>query len=255
MILMVETGDRREGVMPERAVSVARAMAALPHIELVGVGANVICIAGVLPTYENTRLLVEVAEEIERVVGVRLPIVSAGNSASLALVLRGEMPRKANELRVGGALLTGEIDSTGEWPDILPHHDAFRVTAEVLEVETKPSIPEGRLAPNAFGEIPRWEDRGPRRRAILAAGRQDVQVESLVPHRAGVTFVGASSDHLVLDVTEAEPPVRVGEMLAFWPLYGAIATAMASRTAMRIVRPMTDRGMTGPGKIEKASVT
>jgi predicted amino acid racemase len=238
VILMVETGDRREGVMPERAVTVARAIAAQPHIALIGVGANVICIAGVLPTCENTRLLVEVAEEIERVVGIELPVVSAGNSASLALILRDEMPVEANQLRVGGALLTGEIDSTGEWPDALPHHDAFRVTAEVVEVETKPAAPEGRLAPNAFGVIPRRDDRGPRRRAILAAGRQDVQVESLVPHRPGITLVGASSDHMVLDVTETEPPVRVGETLVFRPLYGAIATAMASSTAVQVVRPM-----------------
>lgn len=240
VILMVETGDRREGVMPERAVSVAGAMATLPHIELVGVGANVICIAGVLPTEENTQLVVDVGREIERRLGIELPVVSAGNSASLALILRGEMPAEANQLRVGGALLTGEIDSTGEWPDALPHHDAFRVSAEVVEVETKPSIPAGRLAPNAFGEVPMWKDQGMRRRAILALGRQDVQVESLVPHRAGITFVGASSDHLVLDVTEAEPPVRLGETLVFRPLYGAIATAMASATAEQIVTPLQD---------------
>jgi len=242
VILMIEAGDRREGVMPERALSVARAMAAQPHIELVGVGTNVICIAGVLPTRENTQLVVEVAREIEAALGRQLPVVSAGNSASLALVLRGEMPPEANQLRVGGALLTGEIDSTGDWPDALPHHDAFRVVAEVVEVETKPSAPDGRLAPNAFGQNTAWQDRGPRRRAILAVGRQDVQVEGLVAQRPGITFIGASSDHLVLDVTEAEPPVRVGERLSFRPLYGAIATAMASSTAVQRVRPCGSDG-------------
>jgi predicted amino acid racemase len=240
VILMIEAGDRREGVMPERALAVARAMVALPHIELAGVGANVICIAGVLPTRENTQLVVDVAQEIERELGIRLPVVSAGNSASLALILRGEMPAGANQLRVGGALLTGEIDSTGQWPDALPEHDAFRVLAEVVEVETKPSAPEGPLAPNAFGEIPTWEDRGMRRRAILALGRQDIQVEGLVAQRPGITYIGASSDHLILDVTEAEPPVAVGETLVFRPLYGAIATAMASSTAVQVVKPMRE---------------
>jgi predicted amino acid racemase len=238
VILMIETGDRREGVMPERALPVARAMAAFPHIELAGVGTNVICIAGVMPTRENTQLVVDVAREIERVLGIRVPMVSAGNSASLALILRGEMPTEASQLRVGGALLTGEIDSTGQWPAALPHHGAFQVLAEVVEVETKPSAPEGPLAPNAFGEIPAWQDRGMRRRAILAVGRQDVQVESLVAQRPGIAFVGASSDHLVLDVAEADPPVEVGEMLVFRPLYGAIATAMASSTAVQVVRPI-----------------
>jgi predicted amino acid racemase len=236
VILMVETGDRREGVMPERAVEVARAMASLPNIELVGMGANTTCIGGVLPTRENTQILVEVAESVEYRLGIRFQTISAGNSASLALLLRGEMPPRANQLRIGGAILTGEVDSTGDWPEALPHQDAFTVFAEVIEVETKPSVPEGRLAPNAFGEIPQWPDLGLRKRAILALGRQDLQVESLLPRRPGVTILGASSDHLVLDVTEAAPPVKLGEELEFRPLYGSVATGMSSSVAKQVIK-------------------
>jgi predicted amino acid racemase len=242
VILMVETGDRREGVMPERVIEVARAMAALPHIELVGLGCNVTCIGGVLPTRENTQIVADLAGEVERVLGIGLPTLSAGNSASLALLLRDEMPARATQLRVGGAILIGEVDSTGDWSTALPHQDAFVVGADVIEVETKPSIPEGPIAPNAFGEVPTWPDRGPRRRAIVALGRQDIQIESLVPHRPGVTILGASSDHLVLDVAEADPPVRLGEELRFRPLYGAIATGMASRAANQEVRGLGVEG-------------
>jgi len=103
-------------------------------------------------------------------------------------------------------------------------------------VETQSSAPEGRLAPNAFGDIPHWPDLGPRRRAILALGRQDLQVECLIPKRPGVTILGASSDHLVLDVTETSPPVRLGEELEFRPLYGAVATAMSSAVATQIIK-------------------
>jgi len=236
VILMVEAGDRREGVMPEHALAAARGMADLPHIELAGMGANTTCIGGVLPTRENTRAFVDTAEQVERCLGIRFQTISAGNSASLALLLRHEMPERATQLRVGGAILIGEVDSTGDWPDALPHQDTFRVTAEVIEVETKPSVPEGRIAPNAFGETPHWEDRGPRRRAILALGRQDLQVECLVPARAGVVIVGASSDHLVLDVEEACPAVQVGEEMEFRPLYGAVATGMASRAATQVIQ-------------------
>jgi len=238
VILMVETGDRREGVMPDRALEVARRMAELPNIELIGLGANTTCIAGVLPTRQNTQRLIDVAEAIERAVGIRFRTISAGNSASLALLLRNEMPARANQLRIGGAILIGEVDSTGDWPAALPHQDAFTVAAEVIEVETKPSVPEGPIAPNAFGDTPRWPDLGPRRRAILALGRQDLQIESLLPRRPGITILGASSDHLVLDVTEADPPVHLGEELAFRPLYGAVATGMASSSATQVVKPM-----------------
>jgi predicted amino acid racemase len=225
VILMVETGDRREGVMPDRVQDVARTMAQLPNIELAGLACNVTCIGGVLPTHENTQIIVDLAREIERELGIELPVISAGNSASLALLLRDEMPAGATQLRVGGAILIGEVDSTGDWPAALPHQDAFAVYADVIEVETKPSAPEGPIAPNAFGEVPAWPDLGPHRRAIVALGRQDLQIESLVPHRRGVEILGASSDHLVLDVEDAKPPVRLGETLTFRPLYGAIATA------------------------------
>lgn len=109
------------------------------------------------------------------------------------------------------------------------------VYAEVIEVETKPSAPEGRVAPNAFGEVPSWPDLGMRRRAILALGRQDLQIESLVPSRPGVMILGASSDHLVLDVTEASPTVILGEELGFRPLYGPVTTGMTSTVATQIV--------------------
>jgi len=232
VILMIEIGDRREGVMPERALEAARGMAELPNIELIGMGGNTTCIGGVLPTRQNTQLLVETAEAVERALGLRFKTISAGNSASLALLLRGEMPARANQLRIGGAIVIGEVDSTGEWPNVLPHQDAFIVKAEVIEVETKPSRPEGIVAPNAFGEIPNWPELGLRRRAILALGRQDLQIESLIPYRAGVTILGASSDHLVVDVSEASPAVQLGEELAFRPLYGAVATGMAVATNM-----------------------
>jgi predicted amino acid racemase len=236
VVLMVETGDRREGVMPERALEVARGMARLPNIELVGMGANTTCIGGVLPTRANTQLLVDVAEQVETDLGLHFKTISAGNSASLALLLRDEMPARANQLRIGGAIMIGEVDSTGDWPEALPHQDAFTVSAEVIEIETKPTVPEGPVAPNAFGDIPHWPDLGPRRRAILALGRQDIQIESLVPNRRGISVIGASSDHLVLDVTQASPAVYLGEELSFRPLYGAVATGMASAVAMQVVK-------------------
>jgi predicted amino acid racemase len=236
VILMIETGDRREGVMPERALEIARGMARLPNVELVGMGANTTCIGGVLPTRANTQLLVDVAEQVETDLGLHFKTISAGNSASLALLLRDEMPARANQLRIGGAIMIGEVDSTGDWPEALPHQDAFTVSAEVIEIETKPTVPEGPVAPNAFGDIPHWPDLGPRRRAILALGRQDIQIESLVPNRRGISIIGASSDHLVLDVTQASPAVYLGEELSFRPLYGAVATGMASAVATQVVK-------------------
>lgn len=68
------------------------------------------------------------------------PRFRGGNSAILTLVLRGDMVTRATQLRTGGAIPFGEVDSTGDWPTTIPYQDAFAVTAEVTEVETEPSI-------------------------------------------------------------------------------------------------------------------
>jgi len=239
VMLMVETGDRREGVMPEEAVDAAQGMWGLPAIELVGIGTNVSCIGGVLPTQENTQLLVGVAENIERTLGIRLGVVSGGHTASLALIERGEMPSRVNQLRIGEGILLG-VDSAGNWPLPSPYQDAFNVVAEVIEVETKPSLPEGPITVDAFGRTPHWEDLGARRRAVLAMGEQDLRIDGLRPKQPGITMVGASSDHLVVDVTEADPPVRLGDEMEFDPMYAAVATAMASFGVTQVIKPVKE---------------
>jgi ornithine racemase len=236
VILMIETGDRREGVMPDDALATAREMSQLPGIELIGLGSNLACIGGVLPTPHNMQLLVDVVDEVERGLGVRFAVVSGGKTDHLDLLGRGEMPARVNQLRIGHGILLGP--ALPEMPLPYPFSPVFNVVAEVIELRTKPSLPEGPIAVDAFGRVPQWQDIGPRRRAILALGRQDLDVESLRPRRAGVTFVGASSDHTVLDVTEAEPPVHLGEELELEPAYGAVATAMAHSGVQQVIRPL-----------------
>ncbi|HOQ99078.1 MAG TPA: alanine/ornithine racemase family PLP-dependent enzyme [Anaerolineae bacterium] len=235
VILMVEMGDRREGIMPERIIDAVRDMLDLPGIELAGLGTNVGCIAGVAPTRENTQMLVTVAEQVERALGLRFSVISGGHSASLPLVERSRMPSRVNQLRIGEAILLGRDWASG-WSLPPPHKNAFRIMARVIEVQTKPSLPEGVRMPDPFGRIPHWVDLGPRRRAILAIGEQDLHVEGLRPLREGVTLVGASSDHLVLDVTNADPPVTLGEEIEFEPAYAALSTAMAHINATQLIR-------------------
>ncbi len=236
VILMIDVGDRREGVMPEKAVSVAKQMAHLPAIELVGVGTNVSCIGGVQPTRENTQMLVDVAEDIEQSLGVSLPVISGGNTSSLRLLANEEMPARVNQLRIGEGILRG-ADPNVPWDLPAPYQDAVHIIAEVIELEDKPSLPQGPILFDAFGRKPHWEDLGVRRRAILDIGEQDLRISGLTPIRRGVTIVGASSDHLVVDVTDAQPPVQLGETLKFLPNYAALATAMASYSVSHIVTP------------------
>jgi predicted amino acid racemase len=235
VILMVEMGDRREGVMPEDTLQAARVILALPGIDLEGLGTNLVCIGGVLPTIESTRALVDLAVSVELALGIEFRVISGGNTYSLDFVLRDEMPAGVNQLRVGEGILLG-VNSVTKEPLPCPHQDAFTVIAEVIEVKTKPSLPEGPIAKDAFGRVPDWQDLGLRRRAILAVGEQDMRISGLRPRRRGVTMVGASSDHLVVDVTDAQPSVVLGDELAFDLAYTALATAMVGPDMPKVIR-------------------
>lgn len=241
VLLMVDTGDRREGVQPGEAPEVAAAMAAVPGVELVGLATSLNCLCGVLPTAENQQAFADVVEEVEQHLGRRLPLVSGGHTGNLHLIQSGQVPERFNHVRVGEAILCGTDFST--WAELpMPHRDTFTVHAEVIEVMEKPSAPKGPLGCDAFMQTHEWPDLGVRRRAIVALGEIDLRTSSLTPRRAGVTVVGASSDHLVLDVTEAEPPVRLGEELVFDTLYPAVATAWASSCTTKVVLPHQGAG-------------
>ncbi|MEE8389200.1 MAG: alanine/ornithine racemase family PLP-dependent enzyme [Anaerolineae bacterium] len=238
VILMVEMGDRREGIMHTQALDAAQSMLGLPGIDLAGIGSNVACISGVLPSRENVQSLIDVAESIEQTLGIRFRVISGGNTYNLDLLDDDQVSPRVNQLRIGHGILVGP--PTPYKPLPFPFQTVFNVVAEVIEVQTKPSAPEGQTFMDAFGLAPHWEDLGDRRRAILAIGHQDLRIDGLRPKRPGVTIIGASSDHLVMDVTEADPPVHVGDEMEFDPIYAAVATAMASVGVTQVIKPMAE---------------
>ena len=112
--------------------------------------------------------------------------------------------------------------------------DTFTLRAEVVEVRDKPTYPIGEFAIDAFGHKPVYEDRGIRRRAILALGRADVgELESLLPREEGITVIGGSSDHCILDVEDCPRRLEVGDVVEFSLCYSHMLYATA-RSDMHI---------------------
>jgi predicted amino acid racemase len=220
VIAMVDLGDLREGMLPADLPAFVEAVARLDHVELAGVGVNLTCYGAVCPTPQNLGELAGLAAQTERRLGRRLAFVSGGNSGSIGLRVAGRMPAAVTSLRVGETILLG-VDTLTREPTLGLHVDALVVRAPVIECKVKPSMPVGEIAQDAFGNHPTFVDRGDRRRAICAMGRQDVVPEGLVPLDHRVEVLGASSDHLILDVDALEPAPRLGDTLAFVPGYGA----------------------------------
>lgn len=234
VLLAIDVGDRREGVLPEDLEGLLETAIDLPGIEVAGLATHVGSFAGVVPTRENVGRLVELVERSEERLGRRLPVVSGGSTNALGLAFEGDLPARVTQLRVGEGILLGTDPVTGEAIDGL-ETDAIELVAEVIECKRKPSLPEGERGRDAFGREPAFEDRGVRRRAILALGRQDCAIEGLTPLREGIEVVGASSDHAVLDVTAAPESVEVGDSLGFRPGYAALARgAVAPSVAVAI---------------------
>jgi ornithine racemase len=239
IILMIDLGDLREGIWPNDLIPTVEAIMELEGIRIVGVGTNLTCVNGVLPSNHNLSQLVGHAYKVEARAGLHLDFVSGGASSSLPLLLNGTLPHGINNLRIGEAILQGgrETFLTEPWKDL--DQNAFRLDAELLEVKTKPSLPIGLIGFDAFGNRPRFVDEGDRLRAIANIGREDVIIDGLLPINAGVRILGASSDHLVLDVTDAMPPLKVADTVSFRLKYSALLTLMTSEYVEKA--PMRDK--------------
>jgi predicted amino acid racemase len=244
VIVMVDLGDLREGVWPDDLIPFAREAMKLPGIRIVGIGSNLTCYGGVVPTEHNMSELARLAAEVERALGRRLAMVSGGNSSALPLIAAGGMPRRIDHVRIGEAILLGrETVHRTPWPGTF--QDAFLLHAEVVELKEKPSLPIGERSEDAFGRLPTFVDRGDVDRAILNIGREDVDVEGLTPLDPAVRVLGASSDYVILDVSAARPRIRVGDELTFSLDYAALLAAMSSRYVEKCEKNTDPRGVPG----------
>lgn len=246
IILMIDLGDLREGIWPDELLPTASRILELPGVRIVGVGTNLNCFGGVVPSAENMNALAAHAAALRQEFGLELKYVSGGNSGSLPLLLGGDMPAGINQLRIGEAILQGGRDTFFDEPWSALDRGAFELSGELLELKVKPSVPVGRTGVDAFGRKPVFEDRGARLRGILNIGREDVVVESLIPVAPGVRVLGASSDHLLVDLSDLQPPPEVGERIAFQMGYGALLAAMTSEYVEK--RAMHEQAGSAPSK-------
>lgn len=235
IVLMVELGDLREGIMPGDLEQTVRESLRLPNIVLRGIGTNLACRSGVAPDAKNMAELSALAGSIESTFGLTLDIVSGGNSANLQWALSGANTGRINDLRLGESILLGR-EPLHRQPIEGLHTDAIALIAEVIESKTKPSLPWGEIAQTAFGEKPPAIDRGHIPQAILAIGRQDVDPCGLQPP-PGIEILGASSDHLIVD--SSSEGVSVGSEMTFQPNYSALVRAMTSPFVTKVVKPLS----------------
>lgn len=235
VVLMVDMGDLREGVFfrnVEELLSLAHQAECLSNLYLYGMAFNVTCFGSVIPTQQTLDDFRALVEQVEKSVGHNLEFVSCGNSSSIYMLDCADF-HGFNNLRLGEGLLMGRESAYGaDLPDL--YQDVMTLECEVVEVLEKPSYPIGKLGVNAFGQTVEYTDRGVRLRAIVAVGQQDIDCAGLTPLKPRLEIIGASSDHMMLDVTDC--PVKVGEIVQFRVNYLAALRAFTSAYVDKICK-------------------
>jgi len=227
IILMFDLGDLREGIwFDDDYIVLVEEILKLTHIDLFGIGTNLTCYGGVIPTTSMMERLIEMKRTIESTFNIFIPIVSGGNSSSIHLVMQGLMPDGINNLRLGEIIVLGRETSFGQKIEGL-YDDVFTVEAKVIELKTKPSYPIGETGLDSFGVVPVIEDKGMMRRAILAIGKQDVHPHNLTPKDPSLHVIGGSSDHLIMEDTFSK--LHLQDTVSFHLNYPGLLQCMTSK--------------------------
>jgi len=234
ILLMFDLGDLREGIFfKDSYLDQVSEIMQMSHIHLEGIGTNLTCFGGVLPSETNLSALVNIAHQIESRFQVKLNVISGGNSSTLALFDKFVIPAEINHLRIGEGYLLGRETAYGTHIEGT-FDDAFILEAKVIECKLKPSYPIGEIGLNSFGEEPRIENLGMMKRAILGIGKQDVILDYLIPMNPKLHIIGGSSDHLIMNATSSK--LKLNDIVRFKLTYPAIVHLMSSEYVQKVVK-------------------
>jgi predicted amino acid racemase len=231
IIIMVEMGDLREGEMVHNLEPMLDLASGLEGLDLYGIGMNLACFAGVVPTHEKIETFEKIVIEQERRMKMRFEMVTGGNSGNIPVLLNQKRMGRIDHLRIGEAILLG-LETVNREPVPGTYQDAFEVEAEIIEAKIKPSVPNGRITQNAFGETPEFEELGDVKRIVIALGIQDTIPEDLSPLDASIELFGGSSDHMVMH--DKEDKYNVGDIIRFIPSYGALVGLITSKYVKKV---------------------
>ncbi len=238
VIIMIEMGDLREGVLGENLVGFYEKVFELPNIEVVGFGTNFNCMYGVMPSNDKMVQLSLYKQIIELKFNRKIKWISGGSSVAIPMIQKKQLPKGINHFRVGETLFFGNNLVTGKTIKGMKD-DVITLYAEIIELLEKPIVPEGELAENPSGE--RFEinpdDYGKTSwRALLDIGLLDISPDFLIPQDKNMEIAGASSDIVVIDLGRNPKKYKVGDFVKFKLKYmGALALFNSDYITKRLV--------------------
>lgn len=217
IIIMIEMGDLREGVLGDQLLDFYGKIFELPNIKIVGLGTNLNCLYGVMPSQDKLIQLSLYKQLIEAKFDRKIEWVSGGTSVVFPLLLNRQLPKGINHFRIGEMLYFGNNLFTEEQVEGMKA-DVFTLHAQIIELIEKPKVPVGELQSNPSGEqfeIDEADYGKTSYRAILDLGLLDISTDFLIPVDKHVQITGASSDMIVIDLGSTKRNYKVGDWVKF----------------------------------------
>ncbi len=231
IMIIIETGELREGVLAENFLGFYEKVFELPNIEVIGIGTNLSCLYGVLPNRDKLIQLSLYEQLVEAKFNKNIPFVSGGSSVTIPLILNNTLPAGINHFRVGETLFLGTNVYDGSRYKNMKN-DIFMLFAEIIELSEKPMVPDGKMGTNVEGEEFTFDEKDLGKttcRAILDLGLLDVDEDHIWPKDKNIKFAGASSDMIVIDLGRNLKKYKVGDLIEFSLDYIGILRIMSSR--------------------------
>ncbi|MBU4211885.1 MAG: alanine racemase [Verrucomicrobia bacterium] len=238
-IIMIELGDLREGILPGSLTKFYERVFHMPNIEVLGIGANLGCLAGAVPSIDQLMQLVLYRELLELKFKHKIPLISAGSTVVLPMVLEGLVPKAVNHFRIGEALFLGtDLIHGGTLRGL--RDDVVVVEAEIAEIKEKNLVPMGETT--AMSPFPSFVNKeltpGQRGyRAFVNIGQLDTDVSGLTPFDSEYQIAGASSDITVVNLGISNSGMAVGDSIKFRVSYAALLRLMNDKYIERVVIP------------------
>lgn len=231
IIIMIELGELREGIMREGLIDFYSKVFNLKNIEVVGIGTNLSCLYGVLPNHDKLIQLSLYKQLIELKFNRKITYVSGGSSVTIPLIFQNLLPKGINHFRVGETLFLG----TDVYNDkVLKNFntDVFVLYSEIIELIEKPKVPMGEMGTNAEGHSVTFDETKIGKtsyRAIIDLGLLDVDINHIFPKDKNISIVGSSSDMIVIDLSRNTKKYQVGDLLEFKLDYIGILRVLNSK--------------------------
>lgn len=231
IIIMIELGELREGVMRDDLIDFYHSVFNLANIDVVGLGANLSCLYGVLPNHDKLIQLSLYEQLIEAKFDKKIAYVSGGSSVTIPLILNNLLPHGINHFRVGETLFLGT--------DVYSHvrleqmeTAVFKLYSEIIELIEKPKIPMGEMGTNVDGNTTDFDETTlgeTSYRAIVDIGLLDVDEKHISPSDKDITIVGGSSDMFVIDLYDNKKKYKVGDLIEFKMDYMGVLKILHSK--------------------------